>query len=50
MDELVRALGMSDVSKSQVSRLCGELDGRFNAFPGRQIEGDWSYLRVVPPT
>jgi transposase-like protein len=26
VDELVQALGMSGISKSQVSRLCGELD------------------------
>ena len=34
---------MSGVSKSQVSRLCGELDERVNAFLWRQIEGDWPY-------
>ena len=28
VDELVKALGMSGVSKSQVSRLCGEFDER----------------------
>ncbi len=41
VDNLVKALGMSGVSKSQVSRLCGELDERVGAFLGRQIEGDW---------
>jgi len=46
VDELVKSLGMSGVSKSQVSRLCGELDERVNAFLGRQIEGDWPYLWV----
>src|SRR6201985_559558 len=46
VDDLVKALGMSGVSKSQVSRLCGELDERVNAFLGRQIEGDWPYLWV----
>ena len=32
VDDLVKALGMSGVSKSQVSRLCGELDERVGAF------------------
>jgi putative transposase len=46
VDDLVKALGMSGVSKSQVSRLCGELDERVGAFLNRQIEGDWPYLWV----
>src|ERR1035438_2229059 len=46
VDELVQALGMSGVSKSQVSRLCGELDERVGAFLNRQIEGDWPYLWI----
>ena len=41
-----KALGMSGVSKSQVSRLCGELDERVKAFLERPIEGDWPYLWV----
>ena len=39
-------LGMSGVSKSQVSRLCGEPDGRAGAFLNRQIEGDGHHLRI----
>jgi putative transposase len=46
VDDLVKALGMSGVSKSQVSRLCGELDERVGAFLSRQIEGDWPYLWI----
>jgi len=46
VDELVKALGMSGVSKSQVSRLCAELDERVGAFLNRQIEGDWPYLWI----
>ena len=46
VDELVKALGMSGVSKSQVSRLCAELDERVNAFLDRPLEGDWPYLWV----
>ena len=38
---------MSGVSKSQVSRLCGELDERVGTFLNRQIEGDWPYLWMV---
>ena len=46
VDDLVKALGMSGVSKSQVSRLCGELDEQVGAFLNRQIEGDWPYLWI----
>jgi len=46
VDELVKALGMSGVSKSQVSRLCAELDERVGAFLNRPIEGDWPYLWI----
>ncbi len=37
-------MGMDRISKSQVSRLCGEIDERVNAFLARPIEGDWPYL------
>jgi putative transposase len=46
VDELVKAMGMSGISKSQVSRLCGEIDERVNAFLSRPIEGDWPYLWI----
>ena len=46
VDDLVKALGMNGVSKSQVSRLCAELDERVGAFLNRQIEGDWPYLWI----
>ena len=46
VDDLVKAMGMSGVSKSQVSRLCEEIDDRVNAFLNRPIEGDWPYLWV----
>ena len=35
VDDLVQAMGMSGVSKSQVSRLCAELDERVGGFLGR---------------
>jgi putative transposase len=44
VDELVKAMGMTGVSKSQVSRLCGEIDERVDAFLGRPLEGEWPYL------
>ena len=31
VDELVKAMGMSAISKSQVSRLCGEIDDKIEA-------------------
>ncbi len=46
VDALVQAMGMSGISKSQVSRLCGEIDERVNAFLGRPLEGDWPYLWI----
>jgi putative transposase len=46
VDDLVKAMGAAGVSKSQVSRLCAEIDERVNAFLGRPIEGEWPYLWV----
>lgn len=43
VDDLVKAMGMSGISKSQMSRLCQEIDGRMKAFLDRPIEGDWHY-------
>src|SRR5512132_874823 len=37
-------MGMTGISKSQVSRLCEEIDGKVKAFLDRPIEGDWPYL------
>ena len=44
VDDLVQAMGMSGISKSQVSRLCAEIDERVGAFLERPIEGRWPYL------
>src|SRR5271156_381066 len=46
VDELVKAMGMSGISKSQVSRLCEEIDQRVQTFLERPIEGDWPYVWV----
>ncbi len=44
VDDLVKAMGASGISKSQVSRLCEEIDERVNAFLERPLEGEWPYL------
>src|SRR4051812_14203247 len=44
VDELVKALGLEGISKSQVSRLCEQIDERVHAFLDRPIEGDWPYV------
>src|SRR5436853_118456 len=46
VDDLVQAMGMSGISKSQVSRLCAEIDERVTAFLERPLEGDWPYLWI----
>jgi len=46
VDDLVRAMGMSGISKSQVSRLCEEIDEKVKAFLARPLEGDWPYLWI----
>src|SRR3954466_12659568 len=44
VDELVQAMGLSGISKSQVSKLCKDIAERVNAFLDRPIEGEWRYL------
>jgi|ERR1022692_289443 putative transposase len=44
VDDLVQAMGMSGISKSQVSRLCGEIDDKVQTFLTRPLEGDWPYV------
>ncbi len=44
VDELVKALGMGGISRSQVSRLCEELDGEVERFRGRALEGPYPYV------
>jgi len=46
VDDLVKAMGMTGISKSQVSRLCAEIDERVQAFLNRPIEGSWPYLWI----
>jgi len=44
VDELVKAMGMTGISQSQVSRLCSEIDGKIATFLDRPLEGDWPYI------
>ena len=44
VDDLVQAMGMTGISKSQVSRLCSEIDKRVQTFLNRPLEGEWPYL------
>jgi putative transposase len=44
VDALVKALGMEGIGRSQVSRLCAEIDDRVQTFLTRPIEGEWPYV------
>ena len=44
MDHLVKALGLDGISKSQVSRLCEELDAEVERFRNRKLEGKYPYI------
>src|SRR5438445_13647883 len=39
VDELVQAMGLSGISKSQASKLCKDIDERVNAFLDRPLAG-----------
>jgi putative transposase len=41
VDDLVQALGMQGISKSQVSRMCAELDDEVQRFRTRKLEGPY---------
>ena len=44
VDDLVQALGMNGISKSQVSRICKELDTEVELFRNRRLEGRYPYV------
>lgn len=44
VDDLIKALGISDISESQISRSCEELNERARTFLKRPLESDWPYL------
>jgi transposase-like protein len=43
VDDLVKALGLDGISKSQVSALCQELDAEVERFRTRKLEGPYPY-------
>src|SRR5712671_6909804 len=43
-NRLVKALGLDGISKSQVSRLCQELDTEVERFRNRKLEGNYPYI------
>src|SRR5438105_14602939 len=43
VDDLVKALGMSGISKSQVSRLCQALDIEVERFRTRKLDGSYPF-------
>jgi transposase-like protein len=44
VDDLVQALGMQGISKSQVSRMCQDLDAEVERFCTRPLEGLYPYV------
>jgi putative transposase len=44
VDDLVQAMGLGGISKSQVSKLCKDIDERVSAFLDRPLTGEWPYL------
>lgn len=44
VDELLKALGLDGMSKSEVSRLCSELDPVVEAFRTRPLSGEYLYV------
>jgi transposase-like protein len=44
VDDLVQALGMTGISKSQVSRICTALDAEVERFRTRRLEGPYPYV------
>ncbi|MCE2499232.1 MAG: transposase [Dehalococcoidia bacterium] len=45
VDDLVKTLGCDGISKSQVSRICGQLDQMVDAFLGRPLDaGPYPYV------
>src|SRR6476620_9914421 len=50
VDEIAQAMGLSGISKSQVSKLCKEIDERVKAFLDRPLEGDCPLCGWMRPT
>ena len=45
-DALMKACGLTGVSRSQVSRLCAEIDERVQAFLNRPLVASYPYLWI----
>src|SRR6516165_3926225 len=50
VDELMQAMGLSGISKSQVSKLCKDIDERVNAFLERPIDASGRICGSTRPT
>src|SRR5919199_1582561 len=46
VDDLVKALGMHGISKSQVSRLCKDLDAEVERFRSRPLQGPYPHVTL----
>lgn len=44
VDALIQSMGMTGISRSQVSSICRGIDERVQAFLHRPLEGEWPYL------
>ena len=44
VETLVKTFGLNGISKSEVSRICGELDGEVNRWRQRPLDGEYPYL------
>lgn len=44
VDDLVKAIGMTDISKTQVSRFCEDIDERVHAFLNCLLKGNWPFV------
>ena len=47
VDDLMQALGVDGISKSEVSRVCGELDTVVAAFRTRPLTGEHGWMRRI---
>jgi putative transposase len=46
VEALVQSLGITGLSKSEVSRLCASLDGQVQAFRSRRLDAEYPYIFV----
>lgn len=44
VDALIKSMGATGVSKSHVSRICSEIEGRVSEFLNRPLEGNFPYV------